>query len=583
MYFASPVDSAGSLHLPKQKMQPISFGGCFGWLHIDPERVGTTAVVLCPGLKTDELTGYRSLRQLADSFAKAGFPTLRFHYPGTGDSSERGVAEHWDAWQLSAHMAADWLREHCGAQRVVMGGLRFGAMLAAVVAEARADVAGLVLLAPVLRGKSYIRQLEIEAKLQQATGVGALAIGSLQLSDETAQLISNVDLRDVSVRANCPVVVYAQTPSPVLSQCVQNWRTCGARVTLEDFEGLEAMMRLNFLIHEPSAAVDRVAAWLTAAVKPNDFAIERRLDLPKIADIRSPGCIETPVRFGAGGALFAILCRPSASAELDLAVIICNTGGDPHCAPVNVDLARRLAAQGIASLRIDFAGLGDSVAPGDSETHVLETNRRSDLVAAIDLIGAMGYRRVAVQGLCSGAYHAFHAAIVDPRVDAVILVNLPQFEWTAGAAIEVQALARQSPLEILRKIANIHAWRVLPRERLNLRGRLIGLNVWLTRHVSGLAQRYMRLLGFGEHGKWVTENVAGLAQRAPILFLFSEGDVGIEALAQALPDAQVPPGVTVRVVPDLDHSITGPAMRRVVADQVISFLLDARQKIPVSP
>jgi pimeloyl-ACP methyl ester carboxylesterase len=246
-------------------------------------------------------------------------------------------------------------------------------------------------------------------------------------------------------------------------------------------------------------------------------------------------------------------------------------------------LARRLAARGIASVRIDFAGLGDSVAPGDLETHVLETNRRSDLVAAIDLIGAMGYRRVAVQGLCSGAYHAFHAAIVDPRVDAVILVNLPQFEWTAGAAIEVQALARQSPLEILRKIANIHAWRVLPRERLNLRGRLIGLNVWLTRHVSGLAQRYMRLLGFGEHGKWVTENVAGLAQRAPILFLFSEGDVGIEALAQALPDAQVPPGVTVRVVPDLDHSITGPAMRRVVADQVISFLLEARQEIPVSP
>ena len=46
--------------------------------------------------------------------------------------------------------------------RIVLVGLRFGAILATVVAADRTDVAGLVLLAPVRRGRSYMRQLIME-------------------------------------------------------------------------------------------------------------------------------------------------------------------------------------------------------------------------------------------------------------------------------------------------------------------------------------------------------------------------------------------------------------------------------------
>src|SRR5271166_1542437 len=451
MYFCSPTSTAGLVSLSKPGMQPISFGGCFGWLHAAPaEMAASTAVVLCAGLKTDAVTGYRSFRQLADVLAAAGFPTLRFHYPGTGDSCELDAAEYWAAWQGSVHMAADWLRNHCGAQRIVLCGLRFGAMLAAVVAENRADVAGLVLLAPVVRGKSYIRQLMIEAKLQgeEAWAGNNLAVDGLPLPEETVRLIRQVDLRSVTLPPMCPVAIYAETPSPVLSQCVQTWANGGATVTLEDVAGFEAMLRLNFRIHEAPAAVGRIAAWLRVAVEADRSGLQREY-VPAEPEIRPAGCIETPLRFGAGAALFGILCRPSARAEGDLAVVIGNTGGDPHCAPLHVDLARQFAAAGIASLRIDFAGLGDSIAPGDAETNVLETDRRPDIVAALDALSQIGFKHFALQGLCSAAYHGFHTAVVDPRIRTLLLVNIPPFTWRDGSANELQVLAAQSPLDLL--------------------------------------------------------------------------------------------------------------------------------------
>src|SRR5476651_2484753 len=70
-------------------MTPVSFDGCFGWLHIPPARLNSdTTVLVCPPLGCEALRSHRSLRALADDLATAGYPTLRFDYPGTGDSCD---------------------------------------------------------------------------------------------------------------------------------------------------------------------------------------------------------------------------------------------------------------------------------------------------------------------------------------------------------------------------------------------------------------------------------------------------------------------------------------------------------------
>jgi pimeloyl-ACP methyl ester carboxylesterase len=555
-------------------MQSISFHGCFGWLHTaPPDVIGSTAVVLCSGLKTDDLTGYRSFRKLADTLARAGFPTLRFHYPGTGDSCDPGVVEHWSAWQQSIHEAADWVRDYTGARQIVLCGFRLGATLATVVAEERADVAALVLLEPVVRGRSFIRQLIIEANIRQGamSRANGLDVGGLHFSDETVRLISQVDLHRATLRPDCPIAVYAQVPSSALSKCVQVWKECGAEVTLGNCVGLEAMLRPTFMSHEAPAALAPIAAWLRASVRAAP-SLSRRDGGPANAEIRTAGCIETPLRFGAGGTLFGILCRPSARAEADLAVVIGNTSGNPHCAPVTVDLARRLAIEGFASLRMDFAGLGDSIAPNDAETHVFETDRRPDIAAAIDALTELDFRRFAIHGLCSGAYHAFHAAVGDSRVCALLLVNLPQFQWSTGGAIEVEVLATQSPLDVLQKIRSERAWKVLLQSRLNLRRRLIGQGIWFARRAKALSEQLGHVLGFKARPNPTRESMGRLSQRARTLLLFSEGDAGIAALAEAFEPKQIPPSVTIRILPELDHPLTGRNMRRIVADHMVGFL-----------
>ena len=60
-------------------MTPVTFDGCFGWLHTPQGREGSdVAVLICTGLLQDAILAYGSLRVLADELADAGYATLRF-------------------------------------------------------------------------------------------------------------------------------------------------------------------------------------------------------------------------------------------------------------------------------------------------------------------------------------------------------------------------------------------------------------------------------------------------------------------------------------------------------------------------
>src|SRR5439155_562777 len=94
----------------------------------------------------------------ARALAAAGFPVLRFHGQGYGDS-EKGA----DAIGLSSHLAENadavrLLQEQEGVERVGVLGARFGGMVAALVAD-RLDLPLMALWDPSVRGNLYIRDL----------------------------------------------------------------------------------------------------------------------------------------------------------------------------------------------------------------------------------------------------------------------------------------------------------------------------------------------------------------------------------------------------------------------------------------
>src|SRR5947209_19874477 len=112
-----------------------------------------------------------------------------------------------------------------------------------------------------------------------------------------------------------------------------------------------------------------------------------------------------------------------------------------------VVMARELARSGIASLRLDLAGIGDSEAPPEGAP-ALYTVLTDDIRAAIDWLELRGIRDLTVFGSCSGAYQAFHAAISDRRIKRIALVNQLCFVWGPAYAVQLETWRRTKAAEV---------------------------------------------------------------------------------------------------------------------------------------
>ena len=568
-------------------MKPVSFGGCFGWLHASdavPQR--DTAVLFCQGLMKDAMTAYVSARRLADLLAAQGLPTLRFDYPGTGDSCDPDFDRdggHWAAWLRSIDQAADWLRATTGARRVVLCGFRIGATLAALAAARRSDVAGLVLIDPVVEGRGYVRQLGLEAQLLYGRAPAKdedLQLHELKLPPATVADIAAVDLRRLTLPAGVKMAVFARTESRLLAACVQAWQASGIDVSRPTWAGLEPMFADKLIDEAPLAEFDNVLRWLLEAVPVQ--AAESFPQIPNSAVLHPPGVTETPLAFGPEGHLFGILSRPDGAAPANTpgsVVIIGNCGHDPHYGPGRqaTTLARRLGAAGIACFRIDFAGLGDSAPlPGKENvrSHVFSEDRTPELRAAVDAMEEQGFRHFGLQGTCSGAYHAFYGALADPRITTLMIVNIPLFTLPKVDLVGYLDQRWQSPLYYARKIFSRGSWgRLLRGERdlgLALRTQLFHAPMRMLGRLHAVARR-LRLV---PQRSFAWKSMATLARRGVrTLFVFSAADADSEAFAKEFgrhgEGLASFPGAEMKIVPGMDHGLM-KARERGIAEELMT-------------
>ena len=568
---------------------PVVFNGCVGFFHEHAGTGGETAVLLCPAFSHDALHSHLSMRRLAKMYAVAGYPTLGFQYAGTGDSGDPDQAnpagfDPWRFWQRSLNDACDWLRLASGARSLVLVGLRLGATLATLVAEQREDVAGLVLLAPVVRGHSYVRQLQAESVMERSISAGCSAgldFHELCLTPHALETIGQADLRSTALRPGLAVAVFQQAPSRPLQEAADNWAAHGAAVTCASFEPLQPMLQQGILGDWVPPDFSSVIEWTQRAVPPRPVACTAPRAGAWAAVLDLPRCQEAPVRFGPADRLFGVFCRPLGQAS-DMAVVIVNSGLHPHygVGRFAVEFARRLAADGIASLRMDFAGVGDSLGPPGQEDELsplFAADRTADIRAAIGVLQNRGFHRFALHGNCAGAFHAYRCALAEPKVGTLLLLNMPIFEWQEGDTVEAAGRRLVRPSHYLRQLTRRSGWARLwrggPSVGSVVRAQIEGLRTRLRRRMPMLTSR----TGPGAHSTAPLQSMSKLASAGVrMLLLFAPNDSGLGAVEQAFGhggcDLRRFAGVQMTVMTGIDHVLSASTMRREAAEQMIAFL-----------
>ena len=411
----------------------------FAWHHVAPRAILRDCVaVLCAPIGPEYTRSHRTLRHLADRLAAAGIPALRFDYQGQGNSAgEEEGPDRIGAWRRSIAAAVWHARRVSGCSRVCLVGIRLGATLAALEAdEVGADL--VVLWNPVVKGRAYSRELQAIA-MTAADSAGAPADGGLEsagfrISAETLASLKEIDLTKVRFKPRSRVLVAGRDDMSFDASLAAHLARSEVDHDVVSLSGWNGMMADHQWTVVPETALAAIVEWVQAHTLARPAM--RVAPAASTAPLALPGARETLCRFGEDEHLFGVLTEPSARRDLP-AVILLNAGSIHHVGPsrLYVRIARELAAEGFASLRLDHEGIGDSVrrTPG-IENEPYAESAMDDLVSAMASLKERGYDRFVVMGLCSGAHTAFHAArqLRDEPIECAVLINPWYFYWKAG-------------------------------------------------------------------------------------------------------------------------------------------------------
>ena len=131
----------------------------FGVMHESSPAEARLPFVFCHPFGEEKLWTHRAFVTFARELARRGHPVLRFDYMGNGDSSGDFSESSIETALSDIGCAIDVLKRRVAAREVGLLGLRFGATLAAQIADSRTDVQRLALWSPIANGDRYMQDL----------------------------------------------------------------------------------------------------------------------------------------------------------------------------------------------------------------------------------------------------------------------------------------------------------------------------------------------------------------------------------------------------------------------------------------
>ncbi|WP_203424992.1 alpha/beta hydrolase [Sinorhizobium sp. BG8] len=575
---------------------PVTFCGLTGLFEPARGRDGIRdlSVLFLSPWGLEEMCTRKFWRILAEDFSDLGVASLRFDYPATVNAidPQEGVAGI-ASWLESVGKAIDTLKEYSGTSRVVLLGQGLGASLAMMISR-RTDIDGLALLAPVLKGRSYLRELTFWSKvvddaleIPESLREAGVAIAGVRMPEKIAADLRSLDLTaPASLPCDC-VFVARRTASQNDSAFCEGLRERGRTVTAIDYEGYDELVSNPLTQKMPSTVPSELSTWLRSLTGFSRTVAGPPRTLPAPAALAGHGFQEVPVRFGTGDRLYGTLCRPKAL-PASAAVLILTTAYDHQAGwgRSSVELARMLAENGIASLRFDAAGAGDSPpVAGRREQILYDEWQMDDVAAARDLLQMSTDGAPAlILGRCSGAYLAYNCAVADPNWAGCVVINPFTFRWRTPPSEDALLHVPRPLKDYSQKAMRMETVRRLLAGQVDVRTALTNiLKRVFQRLTTALAPVLGPLLPLERWNRAVHRDFRSLRDRAaPIALFYSDNDGGLENFRfhfgengerlKAYPNAEL------HMLAGADHNLTPLRFRRDVQETVVRLTRSLAQQ-----
>jgi len=404
----------------------------FGVVHAPADGRARGGVVICPPLGREHIDTYSGLKVLAQQLCDAGFLVLRFDYLGTGDSTGRdSSAAAFDDYLDSIRTAVDYLRES-GADRVAVVGLRMGALLAASAAASLAGLAGLVLWDPVTDGRRYLREQQLLYKV--TTGAGESKSGAALESDPDTLAILGIALSNAATAAISAARIPGEMPVPVLMLCRPE-RIADRRIadlitqdncTVAEITGQpEFIEPPSIVVKVPMHTLSAIEDWLDDTLPKDAVEVRpttaRDVAVGSLADGRP--IVDSITELGPNR-LFAIRTAPVDIPADGPTLLVHNTACEHRVGSGRIwtNTARELAALGMAVVRYDRRGVGDTGVATEEYAWIHAPTAIADVTDVIDAVG-VAPERLMMSGICSGAWNAAYGAL-QYGARSLVLVNV---------------------------------------------------------------------------------------------------------------------------------------------------------------
>lgn len=543
----------------------------FAWYHEPEGGKARAGAVICPPLGFDYILSHHAFRRLAERLAQSGFSVIRPDYDGMGDSSGGNAdPDRVRSWLGSVRGALEFLRRS-GVGEVSLVGMRFGATFAVEVAAVDGHIDQLVLWDPCASGSSF---------LSEQRAVSAMTFGTPPTtSDGTVEGPGFVfdaatvrDLRKIAIGSRQSPVARRvllltrrdRMVDPSVAQSTLGQEIVDREEAVGQFELMDRTPPNQEL---PSVAIERIRDWLskgapahwrtvkapgasTRAVvgrcENGEDVIETAVAIPPVGLVGMLTEAESPTRF---------VHAPT--------VVFLSVAQESRIGPARlwVELARRWAAVGLRSLRLDLSGLGDSPHRGqvDGPWACFKPEAFDDVADAVRWASVDDPGNVVLVGLCSSGYQALESAL-QLRARGVVAINpevsVMPFERREGRPLDVRrriALPKDSVAPSFREGGSLGG----------LRDRFPDL-AWRARNLGSPRRR---------SGRWLTELI-----RQGTDTLIVAGDREARPIRQGITGVQLrrlerTGLLRLEHMSGLQHGLLVASQRRVVSDVVSDHVM----------